>query len=136
MKMIPVNVPAKRPVLHVKKPRPNPSGISQGEPFSEGGNHTILQQNYLHDLVNQLMIISLACFELRTPECEPWNDSQRRAIDAIETATQAAGELAVQLAQTFPGESSKKQNAAADLSPSRVLPINNVYPISPYLTRR
>jgi hypothetical protein len=129
-------MPAQRPALRAKKPRRDRSTTSQGETLSEGGNHVALQRNYLHDVVNQLMIISLACFELRTPESKPWNDSQRRTIDAIETAVQTAGELAVQLAQTFQVQSSKKQNAAADLSPTRVLPANNVYPISPYLTRR
>ena len=132
MKTIPIMVPPKTPAPPAKKPRRDQSASPKVKAISEDENQA-LKRNVLHDVVNQLTIISLACFELRTPECEPWNASQRKAIEAIETAVQNAGELAVQLAKTFEVESSTKTR---DLSPSRSLPTNNVYPISPYLTRR
>ena len=89
---------------------------------AKDGSHAVVKRNLLHDVVNQLTIIRLACFELRRPECDPLNECQRKAIDAIETAVQNAGELTVQLTKTFEVENSKKASATRDCYSSRILP--------------
>jgi hypothetical protein len=122
MKTIPVIVPSKSPQARAKKPRADQSASPKVKAVSKDASHAPLKRNLLHDLVNQLTIIRLACFELRRPEGDPWNECQRKAIDAIETAVQNAGELAVQLTQTIEVNNSKKANATRDCYSSRILP--------------
>lgn len=133
MKTTPIVASSKRSLRCVTKPRRTQPESPKSELALQGRDDPDIKPNLLHDLVNQLTIIGLACFEIRTPECELWSDSQRKAIEAVETAVQNAGEFAVQLAKAFEAESSIK---ARDLAPTRSLPVNNVYPISPFLTQR
>ena len=133
MKTISVVAPPKRLEPRAKKPRRRGrAAVSGVAAVSEGS----AQRVFLHDVVNQLTIISLACFELRDPACQSWNDSQRKAIDAIETAIRSAAELAQQLSRILQDEAVKKTGATCEHAPDRTLPANNVYPISPYLIRR
>jgi hypothetical protein len=122
MKTIPIIVPSESPQARAKKPCADQSASPKVTAVAKAGSHTVLKRNLLHDVVNQLTIIRLACFELRRPECDPWNECQRKAIDAIETAVQNAGELAVQLTKTFEVENSKKASATRDCYSSRILP--------------
>jgi hypothetical protein len=90
----------------------------------------------LHDVVNQLTVISLACFELHCPETQSWNENQRKAIDAIEAAVQSAAEIMEQLSKMLKDESASQAAMTAERSSARRHPANNVYPISPYLNQR
>jgi|GEM_PF-735223 hypothetical protein len=132
MKTIPVIASPKKPAPGAKKTHQQqtarPSSASEGS-GPEPDSARIL----LHDAVNQLTIISLACFELNYSAAEFKNEGQRKAIDAIEVAVQAAGEVLEQLSTMLKEQSAKETNAP---SSARTHPVNNVYPISPYLTRR
>jgi hypothetical protein len=129
MKTIPVIAPPKKPASRVKKTR-------RVAPLGNG-RQSDSERIFLHDVVNQLTIISLACFELHVPSTEGWNETQRKAIAAIETAVQSAAELVEQLSQLI-----KDQTPAQTDASSRSLPAPahsaaaNVYPISPYLKNR
>jgi hypothetical protein len=79
----------------------------------------------------QLTIIGLASAELRTRESETWNANQTKAINAIEAAVQDAGNLIANLSRMLADKTAKKSNATPKRAPDRILPANNVYPISP-----
>ena len=135
MKTIPVIAPPKKAAARAKKTRRQetvrPSSISGGTgPEPDSG------RIFLHDAVNQLTIISLACFELNYSAAETWNESQRKAIDAIEAAVHTAAEVLEQLSTMLKEQSAKQTNAPRPRSSKQTHSVNNVYPISPYLTRR
>ena len=134
MKTIPVIAPPKKPAARAKKTRRQetvrPSSISGGTgPEPDSG------RIFLHDAVNQLTIISLACFELNY-SAESWSESQKKAIDAIEAAVHTAAEVLEQLSTMLKEQSAKQTNAPRPRSSKQTHSVNNVYPISPYLTRR
>lgn len=132
MKTIPVIASSKKPAPGAKKTHrqqtTRPSSASEGR-----GLEADSERIFLHDAVNQLTIIGLACFELRYTATESWNESQRKAIDAIEAAVHTAAEVLEQLSTMLKEQSAKQTNAP---SSARTHPVNNVYPISPYLKHR
>ena len=120
-----------------KKPRPKESapireiGVAPGS-----GPQPDSQRIFLHDVVNQLTVISLACFELRYPTAEQWNESQRKAIDAIETAVHNAAAVMNQLSKMLKEPPAQKAVSPSEPAPERTHPLHNIYPISPFLNRR
>ena len=80
-------------------------------------------------LATQLTIIGLASAELRTRESETWNDNQTKGINTIEI--QETGNLIANLSRMLADKTAKKSNATPKRAPDRILPVNNVYPISP-----
>ena len=137
MKSIPVIVPPKRAQPRAAKAcRQELTRGSTVGAASESGPQTDSQRIFLHDVVNQLTIMNLACFELRASECELGSESQSKAIGAIENAVQNAAELIEKLSGVVKEEAAKKNRATGKRPPVQTVPTNNVYPISPYLTRR
>lgn len=130
MKPICVLVPPKRREPRAKK-RPPPAAISHAHVGSKGEGRSDLRRQFLHDVATQLTIIGLASTELRTRESETWNDNQTKAINAIEAAVQDAGNLIANLSRMLADKTAKKSNATPKRAPDRILPANNVYPISP-----
>jgi len=132
MKTIPVIAPPKKPASRVKRTRrPSGASISPGN-----GRQSETERIFLHDVVNQLTIISLACFELHVPSADCWNETQKKAIAAIETAVQSAAELIEQLSQLIKDQASGQTDASSRSLPASAHSASNVYPISPYLKNR
>ncbi|HUK41774.1 MAG TPA: hypothetical protein VLX11_12035 [Candidatus Acidoferrales bacterium] len=126
MKTIPVITPPKKPASRPKK---------TCQPSAPGnGQQSESERVFLHDVVNQLTIISLACFELYTPP-EYWNDKQKKAIAAIENAVQSAAELVQRLSRLIKDQTGQTEESVRN-PPAQAHSANNVYPISPYLKNR
>jgi hypothetical protein len=136
MKPIPVIAPPKKPAPRARKTRRREIERSTTMPASGSGPQPDSGRTFLHDVVNQLTVISLACFELHDLTDGTWNESQRKAIDAIEAAVRSAAELVERLAKLLTDQSAKQASAPLERSSAPTHPANNVYPISPYLNHR
>ena len=129
MKTIPVIPSPKKPESRTRKTR-------QSSVLTAAPEHSRLSDSeriFLHDVVNQLTIISLACFELQYPAAEAWSESQKKAINAIENAVQSAAELVEQLRKILKDQNPDQADTPPERSSAPTHPTNNVYPISPYL---
>jgi hypothetical protein len=137
MKPIPVIAPPKKPAPRARKTRRREIERSTTMPASGSGPQPDSGRTFLHDVVNQLTVISLACFELHDPTDGTWNESQRKAIDAIEAAVHSAAELIERLAKLLTDQSAKQATSTPlERSSAPTHPANNVYPISPHLNHR
>jgi hypothetical protein len=134
MKPIPVIAPPKKPAPRARKTRRREIERSTTTPASGRGLQPDSGRTFLHDVVNQLTVISLACFELHDPTDGTWNESQRKAVDAIEAAVRSAAELIERLAKLLTDQSAKQASTERSSTPTH--PANNVYPISPHLNHR
>ena len=136
MKTIPVIAPPKKPAPRARKTRRREIERSTTMPASGSGPQPDFGRTFLHDVVNQLTVISLACFELHDPSDGTWNESQRKAIDAIEAAIRSAAELVERLAKILIDQSARQASITLERSSVPTHPANNVYSISPYLNHR
>jgi len=131
MKTIPVIVPPKKPASRARRTRrPSSPGT-----LPVNGRPSESERIFLHDVVNQLTIISLACFELHMPSTD-WNETQKKAVAAIETAVQSAAELVEQLSRWIKDQTPGQTDPSLRNLSATPHSASNVYPISPYLKHR
>ena len=120
-----------RKIQRTKRPRRRK--LSANQATSERIRASTLEQNFLHDLANQVQDLSLACFGLHSLESESRNDSQTKSIHAIEGATQEMTKLIESFSRSLQDNASKTGKAKLKLSEDRPGAAKNVFPISPYL---
>jgi hypothetical protein len=112
------------------------STLPPSEPTSGTMKRSAVEQKFLHNLANHVQILSLACFGLQSSQCEPWNKSVTKAINAIEASTQEMAQLVENFSKLLQDEASTKKNPTPEPSENSPRTAKNVYSISPYLKRR
>ena len=90
----------------------------------------------LHDIANQLTLLSLASFELHTTTSDEWQQRQADAVRSITMAAEEATKLFRILSEQLDRAPKRKRRERTKAAEERHTKPANVYPISPYLNRR